>query len=164
LRSVTDLDSKGERVTILTNNHDFFPSPPPPLPHVSPESHGFPVYPLSSSEELEKELEELAQRNACTARNTARKRRFQLLRDLAAAEKRIGRKLNPDEVSKTFTEWYCASQPHLDPKKTRDDYLGSFFGELGKVRVPTGEGEALNIALARVSTSPLTDFPGMPKS
>ena len=112
------------------------------------------MYPVSNSEELEKELEELARRNACTARNSARKRRFQLLRDLAAVEKRIGRKLSPDELSKTFSEWYCASQPHLDPKKTRDNYLGSFFGELGKVRVPTGDGEALKIALARVSTLP----------
>jgi hypothetical protein len=153
LWSVTDLDSKGERVTILTKEHDFFFSPLP-LPHVSPESHGFPVYPVSTSEELEKELEELARRNACTARNSARKRRFQLLRHLAAIEKRITRKLSPDELSKTFSEWYCASRAHLDPKKTRDNYSGSFFGELGKVRVPTGDGEALKIALARVSTSP----------
>ena len=120
------------------------------------------MYPVSTSEELEKELEELARRNACTARNSARKRRFQLLRDLAAIEKRITRKLSPDELSKTFSEWYCASRAHLDPKKTRDNYLGSFFGELGKVRVPTGDGEALKIALARVSTSPLPELPGMP--
>ena len=111
---------------------------------------------------MEKELEELAKRNACTARDTARKRRFQLLRDLAAVEKRIARKLSPDELIKTFSEWYCASRAHLDPKKTRDNYLGSFFGELGKVRVPTGEGEALKIALARVSTFPLPELPGMP--
>ena len=161
LWSVTDLDSKGERVTILTKEHEFLFSLLP-LPHVSPESHGFPVYPVSSSEELEKELEELARRNACTARNTARKRRFQLLRDLAAVEKRIAQKLSPDELIKTFSEWYCASRAHLDPKKTRDDYLGSFFAELGKVRVPTGEGEALKIALAPVSTSPLPELPGMP--
>jgi 5S rRNA maturation endonuclease (ribonuclease M5) len=161
LWSVTDLDSKGERVTVLTKKHEFLFSPLP-LPHVSPESHGFRVYPVSSSEELEKELEELAQRNACTARDTARKRRFQLLRDLAAVEKRIARKLSPDELIKTFREWYYASRPHLDPRKTRDDYFGSFFAELGKVRVPTGEGEALKIALTRVSTSPLPELPGMP--
>ena len=78
LWSVTDLDSKGERVTILTKKHEFFFSPPPPLPHVSPESHGFPVYPVSNSQELEKELEELALRNACTDRDTARKDAFSL--------------------------------------------------------------------------------------
>ena len=81
------------------------------------------------------------------------------MRDLKAVEKRIGRKLNPDELCKTFNKWYCASQPYLDPKKTRDDYLGTFFGELGKVRVPTGEGEALKRALERVSTPPLADLP-----
>jgi hypothetical protein len=161
LWSVTDLDSKGERVTVLTKEHELLFSPLP-LPHVSPESHGFPVYPVSNPEELEKELRELAQRNACTVRDTARKRRFQLLRDLAAAEKRMARKLSPDELIKTFNEWYCASRPHLDPKKKSDDYLGLFFAELGKVRVPTGEGEALKIAVARVSTCPLPGLPGMP--
>jgi len=65
LWSVTDLNSKAERVSVLRNEHEFF-FLPSPLPHVSPESHGFPVYPVSSSQELEKELEELALRNACT--------------------------------------------------------------------------------------------------
>ena len=64
---------------------------------MSPESHGFPVYPVSNSQELEKELEELAERNACTERDTARERRWQLVRDLNAVEKRIARKLSPDE-------------------------------------------------------------------
>src|SRR5260370_27732163 len=63
---------------------------------------------------------------------------------------------------KTFDEWYRLSQPYLDPKKTRDDYLGAFFAELGKVRVPTGEGEALEKALARIPTSPLPELPGIP--
>ena len=49
--------------------------------------------------------------------------------------------------------------PHLDPKKTRDDYLAAFFGELGKVRVPTGEGEALKKALERVSTFRFSELP-----
>src|SRR5205823_1581538 len=146
LWSITDLDSKGERVKtiptricfsgfskIIPSKQEFFLLPPS-LPHVSPESHGFPVYPVSSSEELEKELEELAKRNVCTVHNIARKRRFQLLRDLTAVEKRIARKLRPDELIKTFGTWYCVSRPHLDQKKTRDDYLGSFFAELGKVR------------------------------
>ena len=135
LWSITHLDSKGKRVRIITAKNEFFLSPPLP-PHVSPECHGFPVYPVSSSQELEKELEELANRNACTERDTAREKRWQFERDLKAAEKRLGRKLNPDELVRTFNRWHCVSQPYLDPKKTRDDYLAKFFAELGKVRVP----------------------------
>jgi hypothetical protein len=161
LWSITDLDTKGERVRIITEEHEFSPSPLPP-PHVSPESHGFPVYPVSSSQELEKELEELAKRNACTERDTGRESRWQLVRDLNAVEKRIARKLNPDELMQTFKKWHRSSQPHLDPKKTRDDYLARFLGELGKVRVPTGEGEALEEALAHVSTSMPPELPGIP--
>jgi hypothetical protein len=44
----------------------------------------------------------------------------------------------------------------------RDDYLGAFFAELEKVRVPTGEGGALQAALARVSTLPIHDMPELP--
>jgi hypothetical protein len=161
LWSVTDLESKGQRVTVVTKEHELSFSPTP-LRHVSPESHGFPVYPVSNSQELEKELEELAKNDACTVHDTARKRRFKLLRDLAAVEKRISRKLRPDELMKTFDEWHRTSQPHLDPKKARDDYLGAFLAERGKVRVPTGGGEALKIALARISTSRLPELPGIP--
>jgi len=173
LWSVTDLDSKGERVKtiptricfsgfskIIPSKQEFFLLPPP-LPHGSPESHGFPVYPVSSSQELEKELEELAKSNACVSRHTARTRRWKLDRDLMAVQKRISRKLNPKELMTSFDQWHRTSQPHLDPKKTRDDYLGAFLAELGKVRVPTGEGEALKIALARISTSPLPEIPGI---
>ena len=78
-----------------------------------------------------------------------------------AVQKRISRKLNPKELMTSFDQWHRTSQPHLDPKKTRDDYLGAFLAELGKVRVPTGEGEALKIALARISTSPLPEIPGI---
>jgi hypothetical protein len=59
-------------------------------------------------------------------------------------------------------EWYCMSLPHLDPNKTRDDYLVSFLAELGKVRVPTGEGESLKKALERVSVLPIRDLPEIP--
>src|SRR5207245_7204167 len=138
------LDSKGERVKtiptqicfsgfskIIPSKQEFF-LPPPPLPHGFPESHGFPVYPVSSSQELEKELEELAKSNACVSRHTARTRRWKLERDLSAVQKRIFRKLDPNELMKLFDKWHRASQPHLDPKKTRDDYLAAFLGELGK--------------------------------
>jgi hypothetical protein len=161
LWSLTDLDNKGERVQIIADDQEFFPSPLPP-PHGSPESHGFPVYPVSSAQELEKEFEELAVRNACTERDTAREMRWQLARDLNAVEKRLARKLSPDELVQTFTQWYRVSHPYLDPKKTRDDYCGLFLAELGKVRVATGEGEALRTALARILVSPLPEIPGRP--
>jgi hypothetical protein len=112
LWSITDLDSKGQRVQIITDDQEFPPSPLPPPP-VSPESHGFLVYPVSSSEDLGKELETLARRNACTAPDTARKRRWKLVCDLAAVQKRIGRELITDELIKTFDEWFCASKPIL---------------------------------------------------
>ena len=116
---------------------------------------------MSNSQELESELAELAKINACTARNIARKRRFKLARDLAGVEKRIGRKLSPDELMKTVDNWHRTSPPHLDSEKTRDDYRAAFLAELGKVRVPTGEGEALKIALARISAAPLPELPGI---
>ena len=162
LWSVTDLNSKGERVSVLRNEHEFSFSPPP-LPRVSPESHGFLVYPVSSTQELRKELENLAKRNASTGRNTARKRRWKLLQDLAAVQKRIGRELSPEELLKTFDEWYRPSQPHLDPNKTRNDYLAAFLGELGKVRVPTGKGEALKKALEHVLTLSVLALPILPE-
>lgn len=82
-----------------------FPSDVPPKSHEYPKSREFPqshespkspeclvspVYPMSKGQELEKELEALAARNACTGRNTARKRRWQLLRDLRAVQVRLG--------------------------------------------------------------------------
>lgn len=159
---VTDLNSKGERVSVLRSKHEF-PFSPSPLPHVSPESHGFPVYPVSSTQELKKELEELALKNACTKRDTARERSWQLERDLKAVEKRIGWELNPGELIPTFEKWYSLSRPHLDPKKTRHDYLAKFLAELGKVRVPTGEGEALNKALEHVLTLSVRALPILPR-
>jgi hypothetical protein len=161
LWSITDLDCRSERAQIITDKQKFFP-PPSPLPHVSPEFHGFPVYPVSNSQELEKELEELAKSNACTAHNTARNRRFKLLRDLAAVEARIARKLSPGELIKTFDKWYCVSKPYLDPNKTRHDYLASFLAEFGKVRVPTGEGQALKSAFEHILTLSVVDLPILP--
>ena len=158
LWSVTDLDSKGERVHLLAKKNEFFLSSPSP-PHVSPESHGFPVYPVSNSDELEKELADLAERHACCTSGSARKQRWKLLRDVAALEKRIFRKLTPPEHMKTVEIWYSTSKPYLDPKKARDDYVTAYFSEVGKVRVPSGEGEALNRALDRISSVPLVDLP-----
>ena len=129
LWSITNLETKGERVKtiptricfsdfskIIPSKQEFLPSPPSP-PHVSPESHGFPVYPVSNSQELGNELEELAKRNACTERDTARERRWQLVRDLNAVEKRLARKLNPDEAMRTFNKWYGRFATVSRPKK-----------------------------------------------
>ena len=162
LWSVTDLNSKGARVRILRNENEFS-FLPLPLPHVSPESREFPVYPVSNRQELVQELAELALRNACTKRDTGRRKRWQLERDLKAVGKRIARELNLEELIPTFEKWYSLSRPHLDPKKNRDDYLAKFLAELGKVRVPTGEGEALKKALERVSTLSVPELPILPQ-
>jgi hypothetical protein len=163
LWAITSLDSKGNRTKIISDKHEFFPSPLFP-PHGSPESHGFYVYPVSRHSGLDGELEDLALRNACTEGDTARRKRFKLLRDLRALERRIGRKLSCDELIQAFETWYRESQPHLNPKRSRNDYLAAFFAEYGKVRVPTGASEILNKALERVlsmSASELPTLPGM---
>jgi hypothetical protein len=143
-----------------------------PRPHGSPEclgSHGYPVslvYPVSKGQgldkELEKELKDLAARNACTGRNTARKSRWQLLRDLRAVEKRIERKLSTAGLIQAFTEWHRVSTPCLDPQKTREDYFAAFLAEFGKVRVPTGEGETIKNALESVLKLPVSELPVIP--
>jgi hypothetical protein len=117
---------------------------------------------VSSSQELEKELEELAKRNACAERNTARTRRWKLVCDLNAVQKRLARKLNPEELMKSFDKWHRNSLPYLNPKKTRDDYCGLFLAEFGKVRVPTGEGEALKKALEHILTLSVFELPALP--
>ena len=135
----------------------FPPSRPPKSHecHKSPRSPGCPeprkyheslVYPMSNGQGLEEELKAWAARNACSERNTARRRRWQLARDLRAVEKRIARKLNTGELMQVFSEWYYVSHPFLDPGKTRDDYFAAFLAELGKVRVPTGEGGTIKKA------------------
>src|SRR5215471_12033116 len=106
-------------------------------------------------------LRALASRNACTERNTARKRRFKLVRDLRAVEKGIGRELDIGELMPVFDEWHRLSQPFLDPVKTHDDYWIAFLAELEKVRVPTGEG-ALAKALDNVSKLSLDQLPVIP--
>lgn len=44
---------------------------------------------------------------------------------------------------------------------TRDDYLTSFLAGFGKVRVPTGEGEALKRALGRIPTLAFPELPAL---
>ena len=155
-----------------------FPSTPPSKSHECPKSREYPKspespesreYPVSNGQGLngqaEKVLKALAARNACTEHNTARTKRWHLVRDLKAVEKGIGRELDIGELMLVFVEWHRLTRPFLDPQKTRDDYLAAFLAELGKVRVPTGEGDTLKKALEHVSTlsvSELPEIPGMP--
>ena len=99
----------------------------------SPESLEYPVYPVSNGQALEEELKGLAGRNA-TEQSTARKRRWQLARDVRAVEKRSGRPLRNGELMQVLNEWHRLSQPFLDPQKTRDDYLAAFLAGLRKVQ------------------------------
>ena len=164
--------------TCAPKSHEYPKCPEPPGSLEYPKSLGspeypvFPVHPVSNGQGAEKDLlsekdlKGLAARNACTAHNTAKKRRWQLLRDLKAVELRHGA-LDTTELMLTFDEWHRLSQLFLDSKKTRDDYLALFLAEFGKVRVPTGEGETLKKAVENVSKlSPdqLPEIPGLPNA
>jgi CHC2 zinc finger len=156
-----------------------FPASHPSTSHEWPKSHEYPklpeslespvspVFPVSNGQAPEKVLKALAARNACTQRNTAREKRWKLVRDLRAVEKGIGRELTLNELLPVFEEWHLRSRRFLDPAKTRDAYLAMFLKELRKVRVPTGEGDTLNKALEAVSkltVSELPVIPGLPEA
>jgi hypothetical protein len=169
--------SPTEAISLYLEMAGFPPSRPPksheypkslrsPESRKSPKYHESPVYPMSNGQgldgETEKVLKALAARNACTERNTARKRRFKLVRDLRAIEKGIGRALEIADLMVAFKEWYRLSQPFLDTAKRQDDYLAAFLAELGKVRVPTGEGKTIKKALEHVSTLSVSELPVIP--
>jgi hypothetical protein len=159
------LDMAGFPSGRAPKSHEFpqFPLPPGCLGSLkSPESLEYPVHPVSNGQGLEEELKGLAGRNACSERNTARKRRWQFVRDLRAVEERIGRKLSNGELMQVFNEWHRISQAFLDAEKTRDDYLAAFLAELGKVRVPTGEGETIKKALEHALALPISKLPVIP--
>jgi hypothetical protein len=125
----------------------------------------YPVSPVSEGQELGSQLEALAPLaacNACTQLNTARPRRFKLLRDLIALQKGIGRKLTVPELQAAFDEWHRLSLPFLDPAKTRECYEAKFFAEFAKVRFGTGEGK-LATALENVSKLSPEQLPIIPK-
>jgi hypothetical protein len=61
-----------------------------------------------------------------------------------------------------FDEWHRLSEPFLDPRATRDEYLAAFLAKLSKVRVPTGEGDTLNKALTAVSKLSDSEPPVIP--
>ena len=91
--------------------------------HVFPE---YPVFPVSEGQDLEAELKGLAARNACTcAGDSAERKRFKLARDVTAIEKRIGRALTPDELTRTLDQWYWLSGSYAG--KTREYHLERFL-------------------------------------
>jgi hypothetical protein len=128
---------------------------------VSPECPVDHVYPVSNGH-YHPALKGFAVLNACTEPNTARKRRWNLVRELKGLGSRLGRPLEMAEVLVSFDEWHRLSLAFLDPAKTRADYLAAFLGELGKVRVPWGEGETLRKALKNVSQLSLDQLPAVP--
>ncbi len=141
--------------------HEALESPQSPECPECPESPVDHVYPVSNGQ-FHPALKGYAVLNACTEPNTARKRRWKLVRELKGLETRTGRPLKMAEVLLSFDEWHRRSLPFLDPAKTRADYLAAFLGELGKVRVPWGEGETLRKALENVSKLSLDQLPAIP--
>ena len=133
-----------------------------PEPHVSPK---YPVSPVSNGQEVEKELGGLAVRNACTRMgDDVESKFFKLAREVRGLEKEIGRKLTTVERTLAFDEWYYLSQGFLDAGKSREDYFAEFFRKLGKVQVPTEDGDRLNKAVeavVKLSVSELPVIPGM---
>jgi hypothetical protein len=101
--------------------------------------------------------------NACKAQNTAKKRLWQLARNLAALEKKVKRELEIAEIIVACGEWFRLSQPFLDPAKTYDAYLAALVAALRKVRVPTGEGETIEKALKAVSKLSPCQLPVIPR-
>jgi CHC2 zinc finger len=156
------LEMAGFPASRHSKSHECPKSREYPKPHRSPEYHVSLVYPVSNGQGLEEEVKALAKRNACTAPNTGRKKRWQLLRDLRAVEVRLRRELEIAELMLALHEWYRLSHPFLDPAKTGDDYLAAFLAELRKVRVPTGEGDTLNKALKAVSKLSADELPVIP--
>jgi len=174
LRKLKGLSMTGA-MNLYLSMAGFAPSRPPksrecPKPHEyrkslgSPRSPEYPeslVYPVSNGQGLEEELKGLAARCACRASDVAARRRFELARGVRALEKQKSRKLTTGERMLTFNAWHRASGWYLDPK-TRDDHLASYLAELGKVRVPTGEGDTLKKALEHVSTLSVSELPVIP--
>jgi hypothetical protein len=136
-------------------------SPGCPVSPECPESPVDHVYPVSNGQ-FHPALKGYAVLNACTEPSTARKRRWNLVRELKGLESRLGRPLEMAEVLLSFDEWHRGSLAFLDAAKTRADCLAAFLGELGKVRVPWGEGETLRKAVENVSKLLLDQLPAIP--
>ena len=77
--------------------------------------------PVSNGQEVEKKLERLAVRNACTrVGDNVESKFFKVARDVRGLAKAIGRKLTTAERGLAFVEWYYLSQGFL-PSKSRED-------------------------------------------
>jgi hypothetical protein len=153
-------------VTIVLKSPEYPKSPKFPKSLASPCVSCVSVSPVFEGQglngELEKELEGLARRNACTrAEDVPEKKRFKLARDVRAVEKRIGRDLTVAEIRRTCDKWAAASTPFLGWNDD-DHHFIKLLAELTKVRVPTGEGETLNKALETVSKLSLSQLPQIP--
>ena len=138
-------------------------APKRPESPISPEPLGNHAHPVSNGQDVADIAKARAAINACKKRGTASKALFQLARDLRAVEQRIGREAEIVELMPFFDEWYRLSQPFLDPAKTRDQYLAELVAGLRKVRVPTGEGDTLNKALATVAKLSPDELPAIPE-
>ena len=117
-------------------------------------------YPLST------ELKAIGSKNACTEKEVAWKgaatrSQFQLVRDLAAQEKKLGRKLQADEIRIASDAWRESSNTEVGSYECFEAILAT----LDKVRIPTGEGETLrkaSEALAKIPDAELPVIPGAP--
>jgi hypothetical protein len=143
------------------------PSPQGPVTRHSPGPLGSRESPMSNGQGLEARLKILAERNACSLVDVVKDKRFQLARDVRAVELKLRRELTFEEQMLVLNEWYRQSDDIAVGKGTRDQHLAAFIAELGKVRVPTGEGDTLNKALERIKClegSELPSIPGMKRA
>ena len=142
------------------------PKSPESLSICVSESPCVSVSPVSEGQALDAKaqrfLESLAISSACArAGENADRKRFMLARYMRGIEKVIGRQLTTHELLVAFTKWHQVSQPFLDPAKTRDHHWIAFLAEVGKVRMPFGEG-TLAKALYNVSKLSLGQLPVIP--
>jgi hypothetical protein len=162
-----------------TNSNDaaeWHPLPQSPPPPAKPQKHPGPqlppnprvpqlhLSPLSKGQEPEKQLKELAARNAVGLEDSETDKRWQMARDARAVELAIGRELTITELTLMLDEWCRLS---IINSKERDDHLAAFLVEVRKVRVATGEGDTVNKAVDRVSKLPsseLVQIPGIPNA
>jgi hypothetical protein len=161
------LDMAGFPASRPPKSHERAESREYPKPRASPQSPASlgsresPVSPVSEGQGLETELKDLAARNACAKRSSARKRQWQLARDVKAFELRLARGLNNAELMQVFNEWFRLSQPFVNLAKPQGDYFAAFLKQLTKVRVPTGGG-AITEALEGVLKLSDSDLPVIP--
>ena len=162
------LDMAGFPAGVPPKSREYLESPrsPESLSICVSESPCVSVSPVSEGQELnakqQRFLESLAVDNACArAGENADRKRFMLARYMRGIEKVIGRQLTTHELLVAFTKWHQVSQPFLDPAKTRDHHWIAFLAEVGKVRMPFGEG-TLAKALYNVSKLSLGQLPVIP--